>query len=310
MIDIVVTYVYERDKTWAQEFKYWKDKEIREGKTNKKNRQAFGEERTREWDMFKYWFRGIEQNCPWINKVFLIVQNKNHLPKWLNKDNPKLRIVYHNEFIPSEYLPTFNSTTIQMYLSNINDLSENYIICDDDCLFLNPIPKETFFKNNKPVHWNNEIPYEPYWTGGEDGIWWQKLNNTMEFIYRITNKKIKYAIYHLPEARIKSFEKEILNKYGEEIRNSLIVSKFRNPKNLACCMFTDLLKIFNKVEWGNPYKNSCYCCLKSNVNFNEYSNKDIVCFNDTQALDDYNITKKKLIDFLENKFPNKSSYEV
>ena len=82
MIDLVVTYVYERDKKWQQDFKYWKDKEISLGITDKKNRQAFGIERTREWDTFKYFFRSVEVNCSWINRIILIVQNKNHIPKW------------------------------------------------------------------------------------------------------------------------------------------------------------------------------------------------------------------------------------
>ena len=112
MIDIIVTYLNENDPKWQEDFKYYKDKEIKEGIADPNNIQAFGEERTREWDIFKYWFRGLEQNCPWINKVFLIVQNKNHIPKWINKDNPKLRIVYHEDYIPKELLPTFNAMTI------------------------------------------------------------------------------------------------------------------------------------------------------------------------------------------------------
>ena len=104
-IDIVVTYLNERDEKWQQDFNYWKDKEIKEGKAKAINRQAFGKERFREWDIFKYWFRGVENCCKWVNKVFLIVQNENHIPKWINRDNPKLRIVYHEEFIPKELLP-------------------------------------------------------------------------------------------------------------------------------------------------------------------------------------------------------------
>ena len=54
MADIVVTYLNERDKQWQEDFKYWKDKEIKEGIAEENNRQAFGKERTREWDTFKY----------------------------------------------------------------------------------------------------------------------------------------------------------------------------------------------------------------------------------------------------------------
>ena len=69
-------------------------------------------------------------------------------------------------------------------------------------------------------------------------------------------------------------------------------------------------KMFDKVYWGNPYENSAYVTLKSDINFQNYANKDMVCFNDTQDLDDFKITQRKLIEFLESKFPNKSSYEV
>lgn len=308
-IDIVVTYLNERDKQWQEDFKYWKDKEIQEGKAESTNRQAFGEERTREWDTFKYWFRGIEQNCPWINKVFLIVQNKNHIPKWLNIDNPKLRVVYHDEYIPHDLLPTFNAMNIGMYVSNIKDLSEQYIMSDDDYYFLNPIEQNRFFKYGKPVHQDNRVPYEPYTClTGTDNVFYKTLNNNFEFEKRY-NQKVKYGIYHLPEARSKRLEQSILTKYGNEIKEHFIQSKFRNEHNLCPYMFSDILKLYDRATIGKPYNNCCYCTLKSNVDFNLYLNKDIVCFNDTEQLDNYEKTKEKLIEFLEKKLPNKSTFE-
>lgn len=310
MIDLVITYVYERDKKWQQEFNYYKQKEILEKRAEKTNRQAFGIERTREWDILKYWFRAVEQNCSWINKIFLVVQNENHIPKWIDKSNPKLRIVFHNEFIPKELLPTFNAMTIGMYISNIKDLSNNYIMCDDDFYFLNKIEKDRFFRENKPVHKDNQVPYKLFDTSAINGVFWQILNNDLEFETKITGKRTKYGLYHLPEARKKDFEQEILNKYSEEIKNHFTTSKFRHKTNLCAYMFSDLLKLEDKAILDDPYTNCRYVSLKSDINFNEYANNDIVCFNDTEILDDYNLTKKKLTEFLEKKFPEKSSYEV
>ena len=312
MIDIVITYLNEKNKKWQEDFKYWKEKEIKEGKAREDNRQAFGEERTREWETLKYWFRGIEKNCPWVNKVFMIIQNENHIPDWLDTNNPKLRIVYHEEYIPKELLPTFNAMPIGMYVSNISDLSENYIMCDDDYYFLNPIAKDRFFKYGKPVQFNNPMPFKLYdgdLLTGTDNVFYKALNNNLLFEERFMKDKIKYGFSHLPEARKKSFEKKILTQYEEEIKSHFINSKFRNENNLCYNMWTDLLKICNVAWLGRPYKNSCYCTLKSNVNFNDYWNRDIVCFNDTEQLDDFNKTKEKLIAFLDKKFPNKSSFE-
>lgn len=308
MVDIVVTYLNERDGKWQEDFKYWKEKEIAEGIQSPDNRQAFGEERTREWDIFKYWFRGIEANCPWVNKVFVVVQNERHIPKWLNTDNPKLRVVFHEDYIPREMLPNFNAMTISMYISNIKDLSENYIMCDDDYYFLNPVQESRFFKYGRPVHPNNIVNYGLYGTDGTDGVFFQTLNNNLKFEERF-NKKVKYGFYHLPETRLKSLEQKILKDYAEEIRESNLPSKFRNKNNLCPYMFNDLLKIQEKAVIGNPYVNSCYCNLDSKVDFNYYWNKDMVCFNDTERLDDYDKTKEKLIEFLERKFPNKCSFE-
>lgn len=311
-IDIVVTYLNERDEKWQQDFNYWKNKEIKEGKAKANNRQAFGKERTREWDTFKYWFRGIEQNCPWINKVFLVVQNERHIPKWLNKDHPKLRIVYHEDYIPKELLPTFNAMTIGIYTSNIKDLSETYIMSDDDFYFLNPIKEDKFFKTNIPIHPENKIPYGLYKGNcltGSDNVFYHILNNNIVFERIYSHKRKRYGFYHLPEARLKSFEQQILKRCGREIETRNKYSKFRNPINLCSYMYSDLLKLCNRTIEGNPYNNSCYCTLKSTVNFDNYLDKDIVCFNDTEQLDDYEKTKERFIDFLEKKLPNKSSFE-
>lgn len=309
MTDIIVTYLNDKDKQWQEDFKYWKDKEIKEGKAKESNRQAFGEERIRDWDTIKYFFRGIEQNCPWVNKIFLIVQNENHIPKWLNRNNPKLRIVYHDEYIPKDLLPTFNALLLGIYISNIKDLSENFIKCDDDYFFMNPIKEDKFFRYGLPVHKRNEVSYGYYNTSGEVGVFWKILNNDLDFEKRF-NKKIKYGIYHLPEARKKSFEQSILKQYGEEIKSHFTTSKFRHETNLCADIYSDILKLQDKVFIDDPYKNSAYCTLNSKVNFNDYSNKEMVCFNDTELLDDYDKTKEKLIGFLDNKFPNKSSFEV
>lgn len=315
MIDIVVTYLNERDKKWQETFNYWKNKEIAEGIAKEDNRQAFGEERTREWDTFKYWLRGIENNCPWVNKIFIVVQNKNHVPKWLNVKHPKIRVVYHDEYIPITLLPTFNAMTINMYTSNIPDLSEHYIMCDDDYYFLNPISEDRFFRENKPVHKDNKLPYAFYdkrLLQGSDGVWYSILNNNLDFETQFMIKKglLKYDIYHLPEARSKAFEQAILNKYKEDIYCSNAISKFRNEYNLCAYMYNDLLKICGKAYIDDPYYNCSYVTLKSTVNFDDYKDKDMVCFNDTEQLDNYELTKKHLIEFFEKKFPNKSSFEL
>jgi len=312
-MDIVITYLNDNEQ-WRKDFNRYKKEELEQGKAEASNRQAFGEERLRDWGTFKYWFRGIEKNCSWINKIFLVVQNENQVPEWLNRNHPKLRIVYHDEFIPNELLPVFNIVPILMYVSNIKDLGEFYLICDDDEFFLNPIKKDRFLKYGKPVHENNRIPFELY-SGKQletsDNVFFHILNNNLKLESKYMKEPVKYGFYHLPDIRKKSFNQRILKENYNEILESLKYSRFRHPKNISATIFSDLLKICNLAWIDNKlYKNCSYCCLKSTVDFNQYWNKDIVCFNDTELLDNYELTKTKLLDFLERKLPDKSSYEV
>lgn len=313
MIDIVVTYLDDKDEVWREQCNYWKGRETSTGKAEITNRQAFGEERFRDWGTFKYWFRGIEKNCPWVNNIFLVVQNERQVPKWLNINHPKLKIVFHEDFMPKDILPVFNVVPIQIYLSNIKELGEFFIVSDDDEFFLNPIKEDRFVRDNKPVHADNRIPFE-YYSGdylkGSDNVFFHILNNDLKLEEKYMKEKVKYGFYHLPDVRSKSFSNKILQENYEEIYNSTKVSKFRHPQNILATIYTDLLKICNEAYIDNNlYKNCSYCCLKSTVNFDLYKDKDIVCFNDTELLDNYEITKKKFVAFLEEMLPNKSSFE-
>jgi len=146
-VDIVVTYVKEDAPGFIQERNGWMSKSeacsVEGGQS--------GNCRWRDWGFLNYWFRGVEKNTAWVNKVFLIVKDETHLPKWLNLDHPKLRVVFHDEYIPKRFLPTFNVNTIEMFYAKIRGLSEHFITCNDDFFFLRPVPKDYFVKDSLPV---------------------------------------------------------------------------------------------------------------------------------------------------------------
>ena len=308
MIDIVVPYCTDKDVEW----KNLRDKYLKEEGTT--DRQATGEERYRDWDCFKYWFRGVERNCDWCNKIFLLVASASQIPEWLDVNHPKLRIVYHEEFIPKELLPTFNASTIELYIPNIDDLSDNYVYCNDDFYFINEIPECMFFLNNKPVYNDKGSPlvlYNDRLLSGSDGTFYKTLNNNMEFQLLIAGDKAKkYEIGHLPAPHKKNFEYRIKNLYWNNILSSQLPSKFRHPNNLSSHVYTCLYRDLYPYIKSNVYYDSYYVTLKSDVDFDKYLDADMVCFNDTEQLDDFELTKKKLIEFFEKKFPDKSEFEV
>ena len=52
--------------------------------------------RFRDWETLKYWFRGVEEYAPWVNRIHFVTWG--HVPKWLNTEHPKIHIVNHRDY--------------------------------------------------------------------------------------------------------------------------------------------------------------------------------------------------------------------
>ena len=142
-MDFVIAWVDGNDPAWQKEKR--KTEHVPEATAEADDR----DERYRDWDNLQYWFRGVEQFAPWVRKIHFVTWG--HLPKWLNTEHPKLHIVKHEDFIPSEFLPTFNSHTIEWNFHRIPGLSERFVYFNDDMFLLNQIHPENFFIGEKPV---------------------------------------------------------------------------------------------------------------------------------------------------------------
>lgn len=139
-IDFVIIWVDGNDPEWRAE------KNRYQGLVT--NQEDASDQRYRDWDILQYWFRGVENFCPWVNKVHFVTWG--HLPPWLNVNNDKLNIVRHQDYIPACYLPTFSSHTIELNLHRIMDLSEHFVYFNDDMFVIAPMRETDFFRNGKP----------------------------------------------------------------------------------------------------------------------------------------------------------------
>lgn len=137
-IDIVIPWVDGEDPEWkAERNRYTAAKSADDDDC-----------RYRTWDTFRYWFRAIESNAPWVRKIHFLTWG--HIPGWLNKDNDKLNIVNHKDFIPEDYLPTFSSHVIELNLHRIPDLAENFIYFNDDVYLNKAVKPSDFFVGGVP----------------------------------------------------------------------------------------------------------------------------------------------------------------
>ena len=174
-IDIVVTWVDMNDPKWKKDFADYS------GKTdNEKN--SVSEARFRDYGFLKYWFRGVEKFTPWVRKIHFVTCGQK--PEWLNENHPKINLVNHEDFIPKQFLPCFNSSSIEMHIYKIPDLAEHFMYFNDDFFIINTVEKERFFKNGLPC----DIAAFRYNSGM--GQWSKRIKNNVRLINKHFDKKV------------------------------------------------------------------------------------------------------------------------
>ena len=76
-IDFVVTWVDGNDEKWQKEKLMYEQLEKKED--DKFDIWNNNKIRYRDWDLLRYWFRGIEKNAPWVNKIYFVTYG--HIPQ-------------------------------------------------------------------------------------------------------------------------------------------------------------------------------------------------------------------------------------
>ena len=325
-IDFVITWVDGNDKEWQKEKSKYKPDSTNDN----------SDVRYRDFEYLKYWFRAIEKNANWVNKIFFVTYG--HIPKWLNIDHPKLCIVKHSDFIPQKYLPTFSSTAIEMNLHRIENLSENFVYFNDDMFVLNKTKPTDFFKNGLPC---DSAILSAIIPSGKDLFEHRLVNNI-----NIINKyfKMKKVIFN-------NFFKWFNYKYGlEQIRTILLLpwNNFSSikishlPASLKKSNFIELWNLepkvmedtciqkFRNITSVNPWLIQNWQMVKGQfyprrTSFGKFfilndndkrldhlilkSNYKMICINDDKNIRDFDKLKIHIHSLFEQKFPEKSSYE-
>ena len=202
-IDFIVLWVDGADPEWQKERAAFCPDAVNNGSDVN---------RFRDWDLMRYWFRGVEHFAPWVNRVFFVTSGQ--VPQWLNTAHPKLRLVKHEDYIPSQYLPTFNSNVIELWLNRIPELSEHFVLFNDDMFLTAPVGPEDFFKNGLPM----EMALMDMATAPDPGDCLPHMQiNNFAVINRHFNKK---------EVLKRNAGKFFTFKYGRELLRNILLFPF------------------------------------------------------------------------------------
>jgi len=109
-------------------------------------KEAIAEQRFNDYGEFRYSLRSVVKYAPWFRNLYIITSTPNIT--WLRPDGDghKVFIIPDELLFPSkEYLPNFNSGSLETLFDKIPGLSEHFIYFNDDTFLGNYVTKNTFF---------------------------------------------------------------------------------------------------------------------------------------------------------------------
>ncbi|MBQ7126229.1 Stealth CR1 domain-containing protein [bacterium] len=313
-IDLVYLWVDGNDKKWQEEKITWAKKLNIQTNFYQNSSCRFIDN-----DELKYSLRSAEMYAPWINKIFIITNGQ--VPSWLDINHPKIRIVNHQEIMPLTALPTYNSQAIVSCIDNIKDLSEHYLLGNDDTFFSDYVnPRDFFDDNGNPyikLRYQNFEPIENLKDTYRQSILYSiKL---LKEKFNIKEDFEKYEPLHCIDSYRKSYFSECKNIFKDEY-NTTAHARFRANETVQSM----LLKLYMlhkkncKLVINPQFKEQDSLSKVENLYISlqpiEYMRRIIkgkepklLCINDCSVADDKIRSELKI--FLNELFPKVQDWE-
>ena len=328
-IDFIITWVDMNDPKWQTEFfKYSKDK------NNSKN--GVSKARFRDNGLLRYWFRGVEKFAPWVRKIHFVTSGQT--PEWLDVNNPKIHLVNHSDFVPAQFLPTYNSVVIERYLHKIPTLSEHFVYFNDDFFMINTVEKERFFKNGLPCD-IAVFDYNPSWSQ-----WYVRIKNNIRlinrhfdkkevmaqwhdkwfdksygmkmrwnYIFKFYNKFTTLRVPHNAQPYLKSTFEEVWAAAEKELTETSS-NRFRALTDYTPELFRTWQICKGNFEPYNTYKDTKMFPLmvrpKQAVKAIQQQSYTLICLNDNVHIRDYDLVMGNIRNAFQQILPEKSSFEI
>lgn len=325
-IDFVITWVDDTDPVWKAKKASYDRKELLEGNT---------EVRYRDWDTLRYWFRGVEAFAPWVRYIYFVTDNQK--PSWLNLDHPKLKWVKHEEFIPKEYLPTFNSVAIEWNFHRIEGLSEHFVYFNDDMFLIRETSPEDFFVNGLPcdapklglIHvddlfartmQNNAELMGRHFTLKEviKTHWrkWLKIHplSTVAklLLYRRSDKTVGCMNPHIHQSFQKKYFEVLWEREYAQIHQTCL-HRLRTAADVTpyCVREWQLFSgdFYAKKPIGRMFHTASLRYSDEAVEYLKKQKGKAICLNDGEKETDFEQHKQMIIEAFEKILPKKSSFE-
>ncbi len=308
-IDLVYLWVDGNDPKWQAKRNAFLERKVENSLSSFNGRYVNNDE-------LKYSLRSVERYAPWIRKIFIVTDDQT--PEWLDIENPKIKIIDHKEILPAESLPCFNSNVLEHFLCKISNLSEYFILSNDDTFFNKIVSPTTFFgKDGYPIIRLTRKPFRRFrWFLREQifknphKLYSKALFNAAELV------KQKFGFFYngLPHHNIDSYLKSDCIRVGEQIFKNEIdhtkMNHIRNANDIQRIVYS-YVALAEKRGHLRYVSNdeSLHIHIQKDRHFEKLKKFDptFFCMNDTEYADDNDRMKLKV--WLSTRFPEKSEFE-
>jgi len=292
-MDVLITYVDGNDPVWQEQYEScFHCKPLAK--------------RYRDWGTLKYLLRGIETCMPFINRVFLVVSSQSQVPSWVNRDN--VSIVLHSDIMPAECLPTFNSTSIEMFLHRAPGLGEEFIYFNDDMFPVSKCSPEDFFVDGHPA-----IGFSKCLLSG--GMYRKQVRNSDLLARRALGMDgglIYVRPQHICSPMLRSESEVCFEAVSDEIMSR--ITPTRTPFNVNQYLFLDYLYYQGKVlrrKISNRHLSYAVHSISKICDNILHPSTKLICINDVRLADgQYEKYKALVTRAFSERFPIRSRFEI
>lgn len=291
MMDAVITYVNMADPFWQADFERTTGVPVQE-------------KRFRDWGTLPFLLRGISECMPFVEKVHLVLSRRSQAPAFLSD---QVHIVLHEDIIPPEFLPTFNSCTIEMFLHRIPGLPERFLYFNDDMFPLLPSAEEDFFPDGKGAIGFSRHLFAP-------GLYKKQTRNSDRLARQALGLKpspVFIRPQHVPSPMLRSVSEEAFRLQETEIRSRL--SPLRTEANLNQYYFLDYLYHSGRAvnrRLGNKHFSLATATPGAIREFLTHPTHAFACINDVHLSEaQFSKCKEAILEGFRSRFPEPSRFE-
>ena len=248
-----------------------------------------------------YCVASLNRYAPWLNKIYIVTDEQDPmLDEWLAKHFPEgtipMEIVDHKVIFRGyeEFLPTFNSISIESMTWRIPGLSEHYIEFNDDLILAAPTRPDDFFtedgkvvcygKRYRSLYVRLSNILRRHRDGSKQVSFRQTMRNAAEIL---GERKYFIKIYHTPKALLRSVYERYFASYPDNLLSN-VRHRFRVPSQFNVEEMQYLLlqregrmvmrRAYDDLLYLKPKRDNEYITRKL-AEFDSKANHKFGCFN-------------------------------